>query len=216
MQINLANINWKQIGLYSIIVILLFFLSAKCESERVQIANVNALNTELATYKLKNGQLVISKDILVYTNKELREKVLNKDAILKELAKKTAVIKTVTRYVNKIRVDTVKEKYIETIPCLFERTGSIESEDYSLNYKSNQDGLQISDLAIDNNVSIITGTTRKWFLGKETQTISVTNTNKLVSTESLEHFEIKREKRWWDNNLFKIGLGFAAGVLIAK
>jgi cell division protein FtsB len=216
MQIDITNTNWKQISLYGVIVILLFCLSAKCESEKVQMANVDALNAELAIYKLKNGQLVVTKEALVYTNKELREKVLNKDLMLKELAKKTAVIKTVTRYVNKIRVDTINVNYADSIQCLFERTGSLASKDYSLNYKSNQDGLQISDLAIDNNVTIVTGTTRKWFLGKETQTISITNSNKLVSIESLEHFEIKREKRWWDSNLFKIGLGFAAGALIVR
>jgi hypothetical protein len=197
-------------------VFLLFSLSSKCERERVQLANVKALTSELESYKLKNGQLVVSKEALVLTNKELKGSILSKDAVLKEMVKKVAVVKTVTRYVNKIRVDTINVVYKDSIPCVFEKNGSIATKDYSLNYKTNQKGLSISDLSIENSVTIVTGTKRKWFLGKETQTVNVTNTNSLVKIESLEHIEIKRNKRFWDSNLFKIGLGFAAGVLIAK
>lgn len=216
MQIDLSQINWKQTGLYFIIGALLGVLLSKCENEKKQLANVKALTSELSSYKLKNGQLVVSAEALVYTNKELEQKVLAKDTQLQEMAKKFSTIKAVTKYVNKIRIDTINVVYKDSVPCVFEKTGSVATKDYSLNYKTNQAGLSISDLSIENNVSIITGIKRKWFLGKETQTVSVTNSNSLIKMESLQNIEIKKTKRFWDTNLFKIGLGFVAGVSLVK
>jgi hypothetical protein len=53
---------------YTIILILISILYTKCESE-ITIANVSALNAEAKAYKLKNGQFVLSKEVLQYTNK---------------------------------------------------------------------------------------------------------------------------------------------------
>jgi len=70
MQINLSNINWKNLGLYLSILILASLLFAKCENENLQLATIKALKVENTSYKLKNGQLVASAKTLIATNKE--------------------------------------------------------------------------------------------------------------------------------------------------
>jgi hypothetical protein len=49
---------------------------------------LSALNAEAKAYKPKNGQFVLSKEVLQYTNKQLKETVLSKDIVAKEMAAK--------------------------------------------------------------------------------------------------------------------------------
>jgi len=76
MQINLSNINWKQIGLYLIILVLSCVLFAKCKNENLQLATIKALKSENTSYKLKNGQLVTSAKTLIATNLTKKELIL--------------------------------------------------------------------------------------------------------------------------------------------
>ena len=54
-------------------------LFSKCESQKVQLANINALNKENTFYKLKNGQLVTSVEVLSYDKTQLKNSILLKD-----------------------------------------------------------------------------------------------------------------------------------------
>jgi len=108
----------------------------------------------------------------------------------------------------------VSELVKDSVPCVFEKIGRVSTSEFSLNYKSNQKGIDITDLSIENNVTIITGTKRKWFLGKETQTIDITNSNKLVKQSEIQHVEIQKKKRFYETTLFKVGIGVLAGSLI--
>jgi uncharacterized protein with ParB-like and HNH nuclease domain len=74
---------------------------------KLQIANVSALNAEAKAYKLKNGQLVLSKEVLQYTQTQLKETVLSKDIVAKEMAAKFSKVKTVTKIVTETKFDTI-------------------------------------------------------------------------------------------------------------
>jgi hypothetical protein len=216
MQINLSNINWKQIGLYLAILVLASMLFSKCKNESLQLATIKALKTENSEYRLKNKQLVVSSNALFATNKKQALELIGKTETVKQLTDKFAKVKSITKYVDKIRIDTVNVIYKDSVPCVFEKSGSITNEEYSLNYKSNQKGIDITDLSIENDVTIVTGTKRKWFLGKEIQTIDITNSNKLVKLGELQHVEIVPKKRFYETTLFKVGIGVLAGALIVR
>ena len=217
MQINLSNVNWKQLGLYMVILVLASMLFSKCNNESLQLATIKALKTENASYRLKNGQLVTSAKTLIATNESQATELIGNNETIKELTDKFTKVKSITKYVEKVKIDTITVVYKDSVPCVFEKNGSIANDEYSLNYKSNQKGIDITDLSLENNnVTIVTGTKRSWFLGKETQTIDVTNSNKLVKLGELQHIEIQQKKRFYETTVFKIGIGVLAGTLIIR
>ena len=58
-----TTIDIKRIYIVVLSIICLILLSQlfqKCESEEVQLANIEALNSQTKVYKLKNGQLLTS------------------------------------------------------------------------------------------------------------------------------------------------------------
>jgi len=196
--------------------VLFAMLFNKCENEDLQLANVDALNSQLTTYKLKNGQLVSSAKTLSYTNAQLKNSLLGKDKTLKEVMAKFAKVQSVTKYVTTTKIDTIAITYTDSIPCIFNKDGAIFHDWYSLGYKSNQKGITITELYIPDSVAIVTGTKRKWFLGKQTQTIDITHTNPFVETEAVQHIEVVAKPKWYETTIFKVGLGFLGGFLLAK
>jgi hypothetical protein len=196
--------------------LLLSQLFQKCESEKLQLANVEALNKEAKVYKLKNGQLVTSVENLQYTNGQLKNSIIMKDKKVKELINKFSNVKSVTKYVTNTKFDTIKLVYQDSIPCNFERVGSDLKEWYHIAYKSNQIGVEITELSIPDSVIVVTGEKRKWFWGKRTSVTDITHANPFVETESIQHIEVVKPAKWYDSTIFKIGVGFIGGILLLK
>lgn len=214
-----TTINKNRIYTAVLLVLCLILLSQlfqKCENEKLQLANVKALNSKITSYKLKSGQLVLSSEALQYTNQQLKENIISKDAKLKELINKFSNVKSVTKYVTNTRIDTIAIRYKDTIPCVFERIGAIFENDYELEYKSNQKGVTIMELFVPDSVIVVAGQKRKWFLGKETATLDITHSNKFVQTDYIQHVEVVVPKKWYDTTLFKFGIGFVLGAVISK
>jgi hypothetical protein len=215
--ITTINKNRIYIAVLSIIcLILLFQLFQKCESEEVQLANIEALNSQTKIYKLKNGQLVTSVDNLLYTKEQLKKSLLMKDKSVKELTDKFSHIKSVTKYVSNTKFDTIKLVYQDSIPCNFERIGSDLKEWYHIAYKSNQKGVEITELSIPDSVIVVTGDKRKWFWGKRTSVTDITHANPFVETESIQHIEVVQPAKWYDSTILKIAIGFIGGVLLFR
>jgi hypothetical protein len=214
-----TTINKNRIYIVVLLIVCLILLSQlfqKCESEDLQLANIEALNKEANVYKLKNGQLVTSVENLQYTNGQLKNSVLMKDKKVKELINKFSNVKSVTKYVTNTKFDTIKLVYQDSIPCEFERIGSDLKEWYHIAYKSNQKGVEITELSIPDSVIVVTGDKRKWFWGKRTSTTDITHANPFVETESVQHIEVVHPTKWYDSTIFKLGIGFIGGVLLMK
>lgn len=158
------------------------------------------------TYKLKNGQLVTSSKTITY------DKVPKKTELTKQFSK----VKTIIKIVERVRIDTVNVVYHDSVPCKFERKGAIVNEDYSLDYKSNQKGITIVNLTVNDSLEIVAGTKRKWFLGKTTDYVDISHSNKKIITDKVIHFEIKPKKKFWETTVFKVGIGVLGGALLIK
>ena len=214
-----TTININRVYIMVLLIVCLFLLSQlfqKCESEKLQLSNVEALNKEAKVYKLKNGQLVTSVENLNYTNAQLKNSILMKDKKVKELVNKFSNVKSVTKYVTNTKFDTIKLVYNDSIPCEFERIGSDMKEWYHIAYKSNQKGVEITELSIPDSVIVVTGDKRKWFWGKRTSVTDITHANPFVETESVQHIEVVKPAKWYDSTIFKIGLGFIGGMFLVK
>ena len=214
-----TTININRVYIMVLLIVCLFLLSQlfqKCESEKLQLSNVEALNKEAKVYKLKNGQLVTSVENLNYTNAQLKNSILMKDKKVKELVNKFSNVKSVTKYVTNTKFDTIKLVYNDSIPCEFERIGSDMKEWYHVAYKSNQKGVEIKELSIPDSVIVVTGEKRKWFWGKRTSVTDITHANPFVETESIQHIEVINPTKWYDSTIFKLGVGFIGGILLLK
>jgi len=201
-----------------LVVCLILFsqLFQKCESEKLQLANIEALNSEAKVYELENGQLVTSVENLNYTNRQLKNSNVMKDKKVKELVNKFSKVKSVTKYVTNTKFDTIKLVYKDSIPCIFEKDGSDLKEWYHIAYISNQKGVEITELSIPDSIIIVSGEKRKWFWGKRTFTTDITHANPYVEPEAIQHIEIVQPKKWYDSTLFKIGVGFFTGAFLIK
>jgi hypothetical protein len=207
-QINLSNIDWQKIILYTVILVLISLLFTKCEQNKTALANIDALNSKMLTYKLRNGQLVSSVKTLQMSLSDIKKTT--------PLTKEFTKIKTVTKIVERFHIDTIEVVYTDSIPCEFERKGLVLNKDYQFLYKSNQKGFKVENMIISDSITMVSGTKRKWFLGKETQTFDITHSNHYIQTESAQHIEVIPKKRFYDTTLFKVGIGFIGGFLIAK
>ena len=215
----ITTINKNRIFTWVLLISCLVLVSQlfqKCESEKLQLANVEALNSQSKVYKLKNGQLVTSVETLSYSNSQLKNSIVMKDKKVKELTNKFSKVQSLTKYVTNTKFDTIELRYKDTVPCVFERKDKVVKEWYNIAYKSNQKGIEITELSIPDSVIVVTGIKRKWFLGKQTQTTDITHANPFVQTNNVQHIEVVTQKKWYDTFLFKVGLGFIGGVLITK
>jgi hypothetical protein len=213
----ISTINKNRIYTTVLLVVCLILISQlfqKCQSEKLQLANVESLNQQAKIYKLKNGQLVTSVENLNYTKDQLKKSLLMKDKKIKELTDKFSNIKSVTRYVTNTKFDTIKLVYNDSVPCNFERIGSDYKEWYHIAYKSNQIGVEITELSIPDSVIIVTGDKRNWFWGKRTSVMDITHANPFVETELVQRIEVVQPRKWYDSTVFKIGIGFLGGLLL--
>ena len=213
------TINKNRIYIMVLLIICLILISQlfqKCESEELQLANIEALNSQAKVYKLKNGQLVTSVENLQYTNSQLKKSAIMKDKKVKELVNKFSEVKSVTKFVTNTKFDTIKLVYSDSIPCEFERIGSDMKQWYHIAYKSNQKGVEITELSIPDSVIVVTGDKRKWFWGKRTSVTDISHANPFVETDNIQHIEVVKPAKWYDSTIFKIGLGFIGGIFLVK
>jgi hypothetical protein len=186
------------------VLILASMLFVKCENEKLLTGNLDTLHVQMQSYKLKDGRLVNTSKTVTYN------KVPNKTDLTKQFAK----VNTIIKVVEKVRIDTVNIVYHDTITMPFERKGTVLTDDYSLDYKSTHKGLSIANLTVNDSLEIVTGTKRKWFLGREVNTIDVAHSNKHIESTGLQHIEIKRKKKFYETTLFQIGVGILIGTQI--
>lgn len=182
--------NWF---LLSVIIIIVCTLFAKCNNEKI---------TKQDTPEYKT-----------VTSKKEAVQALH---VPETIVKKFTEIKTVTRYQDRIKIDTIVVRYKDTVSCVFERSGELKTPEYTFVYKVNHKGFKIDNMQLHDSLLIVTGTKRKWFLGKETNTIDVSHTNKYISSDKIQHFEIVKNKPFYETTLFKFAVGFGIGVAVTK
>lgn len=211
---NFLKQNWYWIG---IVIVLFSMLFSQCSNEKIHDSNIDALNSKITTYKLKNGQLVSTVKSLTYSKSELKELVLAKDKKLKQLSDKFVKPKVVIQTVIETKIDSIMIPYDVPVPYKFTREGSIVNIDYSFKYKSNELGVSINDFELSKDtLNAVLGVKRKWLLGKETSTLDITHSNKNVQETSVLVIEVKEKNKFYETNLFKFGAGFVLGRLSNK
>ena len=146
----------------------------------------------------------------------LNSLILSKDIELAKLSKEFSKLSNLTKYKTITKFDTISIIYTDSIAYNFERRGVINKPWYSFSYYSNQNTLKIGNLSVPNTATIITGTKRKWLLGKEVLTTDIINSNPYITVTNIKAAEIivnvPRYKKWYVWLL----TGVAGGTLLVN
>ena len=188
---NLIKNNWYWIA---IIILLLSLLISKCNNEKYT-----------------------KKDTPKYTTVPNKKEALKVIYVHDTIIKKFHEIKSITKVEQKIKLDTIIIPFKDTVNCIFERSGELKKEFYTIGYKVNNKALEVTKFYIvPDTLKIVDGSKRKWFLGKEINAVDVSHTNKLFYNSDVQHVEVKKDKQFYDTTLFKFGVGFGLGVAVTK
>lgn len=215
-KVNVNTINFSKIALVTMLILAILFSAKQCHENNRLTANFEALNIEIKTYKLKNGQNVSKIKTLQLTKDELEDLVVSQNEEIEEMYNNFSKVKAV--YITKevIKIDSIIVPFEVKVPFEFERTGLVENEWYEFGYKIDQNGFKIEPFSTWNDQTIITGFQRKWFLGKQTLTTEITNTNPYLYNENIQAVQVVIPKRFYDTRAFNVCVGLIGGFLLAK
>lgn len=195
----------------------LLFSVRQCRNNALgERKNLSALTDTVAHFTNALGTQTAAIKTLQLDKSLLNDIVLKKDRQLAALTKSFAKVHDVIQYRTVIQYDTLNMVYHDSVPCIFRREGLIEKPWYRFHYSANQKGIILDSLLFTNATSIITGTKRKWFLGKETLFTEVTNTNPHIKVTDLKAIEVSLPvplyKKWY----VWLGMGLAGGFLLSR
>lgn len=179
-------------------------------------ANYSALTDTVTHYKNKLGTVTASMGTLQLDNNQVKDLLLKKDSELAALASEFAKLHSVVKYDTDITLPPVSIPFKDSVPCVFSRTDSVKHKWYSFTYDVDQKGLKIDSLIIPNTATVITGTKRKWFLGKETVTTDITNTNPYVKVTGITAAEVVLPVPWYKKWYVWLAAGVVGGFVLSK
>jgi len=209
----MKNITYKLI--IAALVVALLFAVQKCNYIAGNAdANLAAITDTVTHYKNKIGTTTASIKTLQLDNKQVKDLLTKKDAELAALASEFEKVRSVVKYKTVTQIDTIQIAYKDTVPCIFERTGEIKKQWYSFGYRSNQKGVEIDTLSFPNTSTVITGIKRKWFLGKETVTTDITNSNPYIKVTNIKATEVVLPVPWYKKWWLWLAAGVAGGLLV--
>ena len=202
----------------TVVLVVLLFASIQTCSQYKNTAEVNelALTDTVKYYKNTLGTQTASIRTLQVSNKQLKDLVTNKDADLKKLASEFSEVKSLVTYKTVTIIDSIPIIYKDTIPFHFKRFGAIKNNWYSFAYKSNEKGIEIDSLRLWTTSTIITGYKRKWFLGAETLTTDITNSNPFISVTAITSAEVVVPVPWYKKWYVWLTAGIIAGSFAAQ
>lgn len=208
--------SFSNFSIAGLAIALLFSVRQCRTAEAYADTNMQALTDTLQHYTNALGTQTAAIKTLSLGKKQFKEVILKKDKQLAVLTKGFANVHNVTQYKTLTRYDTITVTYHDTVPSVFSRIGVVEKPWYRFHYKADQKGITLDSLTFPNTATVITGTKRKWFLGKETLFTEVTNTNPYITVTELKAAEITLPvpiyKKWY----VWLSVGLAGGYLLGK
>jgi len=213
---------WREILILILTVILVASIQ-ECGSEKSRADNnYKALTDTTSHFKNRVGTITASKAALQLTNSELKQNLLSKDDSLKQLSKEFVKLRSVVKFNSKVGLPDAAVKFntpipghpCDSLPVAFERSGAFRQKWFQFNYSVTPDSLKITDMAMNNTTTVITGVKRKWFLGQQVVKTDVTNSNPYVSTQQITSAEVVVPEPWYKKWYVHLALGITAGLLI--
>lgn len=210
---------------YTIIAVLIIALLYQCERSSYYkdfgISNSKALTDTVSHFTNKLGTQTATIRTLQGDKQYLQAILIDKDEELKALVKEFHKVQNIVKAGSTLKIDSIGVKFDEPIvytPCdsikPFERSGVIKQPWYRLGYKVTNESLVISPFETWTETTVITGYKRKWFLGEQTVTTDVTNSNPYITVTDLKAANVVIPEPWYRKWYVWLAAGVAGGLLI--
>jgi len=169
-----------------VIVILLIIISISVDEcgkhQKQSISATKQLTDSTKYFKNKLGTETASKIALETSNDLFKNEILKKDLELKKLADEFSRVKSVVKYKTQIQIDSIPIYFTDSIPCDFNLVGKYDNKNFKFDWNIDNKKFELKNIDIPNETTIITGFKRKWFLGRQTLTTDIANSNPLLKT----------------------------------
>lgn len=221
-----AKRDFLRIFPYAIGLLLLIVLMLQCQENQAILSrneqNEKIKNDTIKYFNNKIGTLTASVGTAQYTANEYKQQVLNTNKKLEKVTSEFNKLSSIQQYHVKATIDTVFVPFEKPIVFdnaidtthTFLRSGKLEKDWFSFNYKIDNSGFTIDSTAANIDIISVTGFKKKWFLGRSTAVTDVTSPTKGVAITDLKSAQIVVPKKFYETNLFLIGTGFVLRSLI--
>lgn len=209
-------LTWRN---FLISILIAMFCYSACNSiktGRIKEANAKALGDSVSYFKNRIGTQTATINLLRLDNEQLQDFILDKDAELATLTKGFSKVNSILKSKSVTTIPFIAVPYKDSVPCVFDRSGSFKEDWYSFMYKSNQKGIQIDSLTIPNTSTTITGFKRKWFLGQQTAVTDITNSNPFIKVTEIKSIEVTVPEPWYKKWYVWLVTGIVGGFLISN
>jgi hypothetical protein len=218
MQFLDKNINFKKIGEYALIIIVVAVIISIRECTHQQqvdklVGDISKYSDTAKHYMNKHKEVVDYNKVLEFQNKKTLEAYLSSNKIMKDVAKNYKSINSETEIKTQTLIhDTVLIPFEKKIPCYFKPFRIVDNEPNKYRFEGviSRDGFLLDTMLIFNTQSIIVGDKRVGFFRHETR-VEVVNTNPFITTTNIGSFVINPEKKWYNRPLVTFGIGAAIG-----
>lgn len=207
---------WRNLILLIFIALFAYQSCSHINAGKLNEANTKVLIDSVGYFKNRIGTQTATIHTLQLDKKQLQDLVLNKDAELVKLTAAFSKVNTIVKYKTVMQIDTIRVLYNDTVPCIFERSGELKKDWYSFTYKSDQKGIQIDSLKTWTSTTAITGFKSKWFLGKQTAVIDITNSNPHIVVTGLQAIETVILEPWYKKWYIWLALGMCGGWIASQ
>lgn len=203
-----------------IILLLLLIILYQCEMtyrlKSSQLENTTTISDTIKYYRNSLSMQIATAKTLELENHQVRSLLLKKDKTLAIIAAEFSKIHTITKYKSKIVIDTIRIRFKDSIPCIFNTSGKKLGNSYSFNYCISQKGIEIDSLMLPTQTTVITGIKKKWFFGPQVLTTDISNSNPYIKITRIESAEIIIKQPWYKKWYVWLIAGTACGWLTAK
>lgn len=196
-----------------VLIVIIFFLQ-RCSTRKqnAYIANIEDYKDTAKTFKNKLGATVSYNEVLEAQNREQLSTIVQKDKQLFLLQKDFKTVESATSIKTVIQLvhDTVRFK--DSIPCNFEPFYFNDSNKfYTMKAYIAPSFFSLDTLSMYNTQSIVIGEKKVSFWKKAERRIEIQNSNPYFITTNIGSYVISEQKKWYNTNIFKFGVGFVAG-----
>lgn len=202
-------------GMFFFVLILSFVLLYKCSEVHRLEDNLSAEKDNVRTYENKNGELIEYNDVISakYKNLELYNAELKEEIDDMKIKNPEVIIRSTTE----LRIDTVYVPFTDTLPCDdFVKDIQIDSSWYDINMTLTKESLMIDSMSFPNESIITVGEKRNGIFKKNEYIVAVKNTNPYITTDTLETYTFKEDKKFFERPSVNITIGALIMLVITQ
>ena len=200
---------------FFVMLILAFSLLQKCGENKTLEDNLQVEIDNVRQYEDLKGEIVEYNDVmntkfkdLELYNAELKEEIHNM------MIKNPEFIVLST---TELRVDTVYVPFADTLPCDdFVKNIEIDSTWYNIGMTLTKESLMIDSMIFPNEQIVTIGEKKNGLFKRNEHIVAVKNTNPYMSTDTLETYTFKKDKKFFERPSVNITLGVFAGIVISR